>query len=328
MVCTTPAGARWAVAQEAGFRAEIARDSAVRTVMPLLILVPVLPVIIGWLVRGLFRPIAVLAHEVDRRAEQALQPIEPARVPVEVRPFVVAINRLLARVGQAMAAQRRFVADAAHELRSPLTALSLQAERLADAGMPDRARERLAALRQGIERARSLLNQLLTLARVQSQADPPRSAVSILAVYRRVLEDLMPLAEARRIDIGVEGERDAQVRAGSLDLTTVVKNLVDNAIRHTPEGGRIDLSVAGRGGQVALTVRDTGPGIAEAERARVFHPFYRPAGSAQAGSGLGLAIVKTIADRYGARVALDFADQARRSGLDVTVVFPAARDEA
>ncbi len=163
LVKTTTAGEHIAVAQEIGFRNEIARGGALRTVMPFLILVPVLLLIVADLVRKMFRPIATLSQEIDQRGEQELHPIEDSHLPAEVRPFAVAINRLLVRVGQAMDAQRRFIADAAHELRSPLTALSLQAERLAAADMSGPARERLVVLRHGIERGRNLLDQLLTL---------------------------------------------------------------------------------------------------------------------------------------------------------------------
>ena len=322
-IITTATGERWGVAQEAAFRDEIARSSALRAVMPFLVLVPVLPLIVLLLVRSMFRPVAALSREVDGRSDQELHPIEAAHVPDEVRPFVVAINRLLARTQTAMEAQRRFVADAAHELRTPLTALSLQAERLAETPLSPPAAERLQALRQGIERGRGMLEQLLALARAQTLKEPPASVVSIQAVYRRVLEDLMPLVEAKAIDIGVEGSQDARVRANEVDFMTLVKNLVDNAIRYAPEGGRVDLFVSTTPDrQVLLRVCDDGPGIPEDERSRVFDPFYRTLGSAQTGSGLGLTIVKAIADRLGAQVLLNFANETKRSGLCVTVLLP------
>lgn len=324
LVKATAMGDRIAVAQELGFRNEIARDGALRTVMPFLVLVPVLLLIVADLVRKMFRPIATLSQEIDLRGEQELHPVEDRHLPLEVRPFAVAINRLLARVGQAMESRHRFVADAAHELRSPLTALSLQAERLAQAEMSDTARERLTVLRLGIERGRSLLDQLLSLAKAQSDAGTPRSPVSIKGVYRRVLEDLMPLADAKRIDLGVEGAEDAHVWVNELDLYAVVKNLVDNAIRYTPEGGRVDLSVGAAHGKAELRIQDNGPGIPPGERERVFDPFYRSLGSAQIGSGLGLSIVQTIAERAGADIRLDYTDQARRAGLSVTIAFPIA----
>lgn len=322
LVKTTAAGERIAVAQESSFRNEIARDGALRAVMPFLILVPVLLLIVADLVRKMFQPIAALSKEIDQRAEQELHPVEDRHLPVEVRPFVVAINRLLARVGQSMDSQRRFVADAAHELRSPLTALSLQAERLAEAEMSDLARERLTVLRQGIERGRSLLDQLLTLAKAQSAADAPKSPVSVQGIYRRVLENLMPLAEAKHIDIGVEGTQDAEVLVSELDMIAVVKNLVDNAIRYTPEGGRVDLSVSISSGKAELRIQDNGPGIPLAERDRVFDPFYRTLGSEQIGSGLGLSIVQTIAQRIGAEIRLGFTDESQQTGLNVAVIVP------
>lgn len=322
LVKTTASGERIAVAQESGFRNEIARDGALRTVMPFLILVPVLLLIVADLVRKMFQPIAALSKEIDQRAEQELHPIEDRYLPVEVRPFAVAINRLLARVGQSMDSQRRFVADAAHELRSPLTAMSLQAERLDNTEMSILARERLTVLRQGIERGRSLLDQLLTLAKAQSATDVPKSPVSIQAIYCRVLEDLIPLAEIKHIDIGVEGTQDAEVWASEIDMITLVKNLVDNAIRYTPEGGRVDLSVKVSDGRAMLRIQDSGPGIPLAERDRVFDPFYRKPGSGQIGSGLGLSIVQTIANRIGADIRLDVSDQKKQTGLSMTVLFP------
>jgi two-component system OmpR family sensor kinase len=323
LVKTTAAGERISVAQESGFRNEIARAGALRTVMPFLILMPVLLLIVADLVRKMFQPIAALSKDIDQRAEQELHPVEDRHLPVEVRPFAVAINRLLVRVDQSMESQRRFVADAAHELRSPLTALSLQAERLADAEMSGLARERLTVLRQGIERGRILLDQLLTLAKAQSAGALPQAPVSVQSIYRRVLEDLVPLAEAKHIDIGVEGVQDAKVWASELDMIALVKNLVDNAIRYTPEGGHVDLSVGISAGKTVLRIQDSGPGIPLAERERVFAPFYRTLGSEQIGSGLGLSIVQTIAHRIGAEIRLDVVDETQKTGLQVDIIIPA-----
>ncbi|NMM18343.1 MAG: two-component sensor histidine kinase [Rhodoferax sp.] len=325
LVKTTSSGERIAAAQETGIRDEIARDSALRTLMPFLILVPILLLIVADLVRKMFRPIASLSDEIDQRAEQELHPVEESHLPAEVRPFVVAINRLLARVDQSMETQRRFVADAAHELRSPLTALSLQAERLDQADMSDLARERLVTLRRGIERGRNLLDQLLTLAKAQAALDRPKSTVSVQHVYRQVLEDLMPLAEAKHIDLGVEGEQDVQLWVNEPDLMAVVKNLVDNAIRYTPDGGRVDLSVTTEEGRAILKIQDSGPGIQVTERERVFDPFYRTLGSDQIGSGLGLSIVKAVTDRIGAEIQLGFSDEVAHSGLCVCVLVPLAK---
>ncbi|CAJ0806232.1 MULTISPECIES: sensor histidine kinase [Ralstonia] len=322
LVKTTSRSERIAVAQEIGFRNEIARGSAFRTVTPFLVLVPLLLLVVANLVRQMFRPIAGLSSEIDRRGERDLHPVDEEHLPTEVRPFVVAINRMLARVSQSMEAQRRFVADAAHELRSPLTALSLQAERLAEAEMSAIACERLRTLRQGIERSRNLLGQLLSMAKAQSSVEPLNTPVSVQSIYRRVLEDLMPLAEAKQIDIGVESVQDAQVWASEVDMIAMVRNLVDNAIRFTPPGGQVNLSVNLEDRRVALCVEDTGPGIPLSERELVFSPFYRTLGSNQIGSGLGLAIVKAVTDRIGAEVQLSFSDQVNQSGLKILVFIP------
>jgi two-component system, OmpR family, sensor kinase len=322
LVRSVASGGQIAVAQEISFRNQIARASALRTVMPFLILVPILFVIIPDLVRRMFRPLAALAAEIDQRAEQELHPIEDKHLPSEVRPFVVAINRLLARIGQSMESQRRFVADAAHELRTPMAALSLQAELLGDAKMSDLARERLSVLSAGVERGRNLLNQLLTLARTQAFSEPPQAAISIQSIYRRVLEDLLPMATAKEIDLGVEGREDASVWANELDLFTMIRNLVDNAIRYTPNHGRIDLSVRLKEDQAMLQIKDSGPGIPAGDRERVFDPFYHSLGGNHEGSGLGLSIVRTISDRMGARIELAHSNAASESGLCVSVLIP------
>ena len=319
LVRTTARGERIAVAQEVDARNKDARESAWRSLLPFLILFPVLLLVVGDLVRKLFRPIATLAEQIDQRAEQELHPIDEQHLPTEIRPFVVAINRLLARVAQSMDSQRRFVADAAHELRSPMTALSLQAERLAAIDLPAPARERLHPLARGIERSRQLIDQLLSLAAAQFAGERPPSSVSVLAVYRRVLEDLLPLAERKELDIGVDSLEDVQLTINEMDLFTLVKNLVDNAIRYTPAGGKIDLCVEQIQGRVCLQVRDSGPGIALDEQARIFDPFYRSLGGTETGSGLGLSIVKAIAERIGARVELGFTDPLNHSGLCVSV---------
>jgi two-component system OmpR family sensor kinase len=317
-VKTLNANTRVLVGQATAGRDEIARNSALATIMPFVVLMPVLLLVIGFLVRRVFRPLTLLSFGLDRRSDQDLSQLSDAALPAEIIPFVVAINRLLARVGQSVAVQRRFVADAAHELRSPLTALSLQAERLEATDMSSQALERLATLRRGLARTRTLLDQLLTFARVQDGANKHETGASIQQVLRVVLEDLMPLAQAKRIDLGVTSTGDANVRASEVDLGILIKNLVDNAIRYTPERGRIDLSIHQRDGVVQLQIADTGPGIPAAERERVFDPFYRVLGNEQVGSGLGLSIVQTIAKRIGARVEL--ADVMPR-GLRVTITF-------
>ncbi len=319
LVRTTSSGERIVVAQEADVRDKQARARAWRGLLPFLILFPVLLLVVGDLVRKLFRPIEMVSDEIDQRDEKALHSIDEHHVPTEIRPFVVAINRLLMRVAHAMESQRRFIADAAHELRSPMTALSLQAERLSTTQMSVAAHERLLPLAEGIERSRKLIDQLLALAAAQSISERPQTTLSIRAVFRRVLEDLMPLAERRQIDIGVESSEDVEVNGNEMDLIIVVRNLVDNAIRYTSIGGRVDLTIESAGETVTIVVKDTGPGIIEAEQSLVFDPFYRSLGTDVAGSGLGLSIVKVIADRMGALLRLSFSDEINKRGLCVSI---------
>ncbi len=326
LIRTLGSGERLAVAQETAVRDEIARDSAVSTLLPFLVLVPVLIFVMAVLIRKIFKPVADLSGEIDRRGDQELHPIDTEPLHAEIRPFVGAINRLLGRVEESMETQRRFVADAAHELRSPLTALSLQAERLADAEMSDNAHERLDILRQGMKRSITLMDQMLALARAQGAATTPNTTVSVQKVYRRVLADLIPLAEAKGNDVGVVSNSDAQVIANEVDLITLVKNVVDNAIRYTPAGGRVDMSVSDTNGITSLVVEDNGPGIPEAERERVFDPFYRVLGSSEIGSGLGLSIVQTISARLGATISLGYAGDHLKSGLRVKITFPVAKN--
>ncbi|MBU4280866.1 MAG: ATP-binding protein [Hydrogenophaga sp.] len=297
-------GRRFVVAQETQLRDDIAYNSAALTVLPLLVLVPVLLLVVSLLVRGLMRPVTRLAKEIDGRSDHDLHALLSPHLPTEIRPFVNAINRLLARVAEAMDSQRRFVADAAHELRSPLTALSLQAERLAATELSNEAQERLQVLRQGIERGSNLLEQLLTLARAQAVSHEPGQPVSVQHVYRRVLEALMPLAQARNVDLGMIDGPDAQIHVPELALFTLVRNVVDNAIRYTPEGGLVDLQLHTNVREVVLVIEDNGPGIPVDERERVIDPFYRVLGNEQPGSGLGLSIVATLAQRLGGRLEL------------------------
>jgi two-component system OmpR family sensor kinase len=320
LIRSLPGGGRIAISQGTTVRNEIARDSALRTVLPILIMVPILLLLIGNLVRQLLKPVTRLADEIDARSEQELHPIQQAHVPSEIRPFVIAINRLLQRVSDSMQLQRRFLADASHELRSPMAALSLQAEMLSNVDMPDEAKKRLARLRQGIDRGRNLLDQLLSLARAQDAKATPTKTISVQQVYRRVLEDLMPLAEAKHIDVGVAITSDVHLLANELDLVAIVKNLVDNAIRYTPDGGCIDLSVVDEPNHVILEIEDSGVGIPEGERERVLDPFYRVLGSDQTGSGLGLSIVKTIAERLQGRIELSDSSQFPQ-GLKARVVL-------
>ncbi len=313
---------RIVVAQKIEIRDEVARESAIATLIPFVILIPVLLLVVSYLIREMFKPVTKLAVDLDLRSEQDIRTMDEKNLPSEILPFVVAINRMLIRADQSVLQQQRFIADAAHEMRTPITALSLQAERLESAEMSVSARERLSKLRAGLERTRLLLNQLLSLARAQQPSNSEKSEVSMQHIFRRVLEDMLPFAEVKHIDVGVVGEVDVQLLVQEFDLTVLIKNIVDNAIRYTPEGGRIDLSITSETDKVIIQIDDTGPGIPDEELERVFDPFYRVRGNDESGSGLGLSIVKTIADRLGAEITLANSNAANHSGLRVRVSMP------
>ncbi len=319
------------VAQPVRIRQGLAADAALRGVLPLLLAAPLLAAALWWLISLSLRPLARVARQVAQQDAGTLQPLPAVDLPDEVAPLVAALNALLVRLGQAWAGQRAFVADAAHELRSPLTALKLQAQvlqRLDRAGA-DAATHRAAldALVAGVDRAGRLVEQLLTLARHEPGAAPHQpaatpQAVDLPALLRQVLADsAAPLAAARGSQIKLEADEAIHVPGDAAALAVLVRNLVDNALRYSPPGGQVLLRLAGTPAGPLLTVDDSGPGIPPAERERVFERFVRGAVSAEAsGSGLGLAIVLSIARRHGASVVL--AD-APLGGLRVAVQWPA-----
>ncbi|ANQ86835.1 two-component system histidine kinase [Azoarcus olearius] len=313
------------VAQPMSHRNRLAAAAALRTLTPLLVILPLLAGLIWYLVGRGLRPLERLARAVGQRRPDSLAPLAVAGVPDEAQPLVQALNGLLGRLDHAMSAQRAFVADAAHELRTPLAALQLQLQLTERAGSEAERRAALGELRQGLLRATRVVQQLLTLARQTpdaAAAGAPPAVVDLVELVALVTAELQALAEARGIDLGAEQLDSGSTVHGDRDsLRTLVVNLIDNAIRYTPAGGRVDLRVWHENGRVWLEVADDGPGIPVEERERVLDRFYRRAGQEQPGSGLGLAIVKAIADRHGAELRLD---ESARGGLAVRVGLPAA----
>jgi two-component system OmpR family sensor kinase len=313
-------GERIAVSQPTAVRDEVARNAARTTIVPIAVLIPILVVIIMLLVRLMLRPVMRLAQELDRRRDDQLAALDDQRVPSEFAPFTAAINRLLARVARNVEEQKRFVADAAHELRTPLTAISLQAEGLSGLKLEQDARRRVDTLQRGILRARHLVSQLLLLARSQGKITSTQGDVWLASVCQSVLEDHLSFAERKNIEIATEIDMQCIGCGEAVDYATVLRNLVDNAIRYTQDGGRIDIAVRQCGKLVQICVSDNGPGIDESQRERVFVPFYRIPGSDETGSGLGLAIVRTVTQRLGASIVLE--QSAPSGGLKVSVTFP------
>jgi two-component system, OmpR family, sensor kinase len=296
-------GRRIAVAQATDVRDDSAFDSALRTLVPLVVLLPLLVGIATYIVRAELAPVKHLAERLDNQAAERPEALPDEEVPEEIAGFVHAINRLLARTGVLMAEQRRFIADAAHELRSPLTALSVQAQNLDHAGSLPVMRERVAPLRAGIERARQLTEQLLSLARTQAAESAP-AQVDVSRLARDMIGECLPTAEAKGIDMGLDEAAALTVVANPGTLRLILKNALDNAIRYTPSGGEVTLRLTQEGDEAVMEVIDSGPGIPAAERERVFDPFYRITGSAGGGSGLGLAIAREAAARLGGSVSL------------------------
>ncbi|MGV7210766.1 ATP-binding protein [Oxalobacteraceae bacterium A2-2] len=309
------------VAQPMAERDKLARRMALRAGIPVLGGVLVFGLLVLLVVSRALRPLHRLAQAVTGQSPQALAPIADSGMPPELRPVVQALNALMGRFEAALAAQRTFVADAAHELRSPLTALRLQLQLLARA--PDQE-ARLAALdkmHDRLERASHLVQQLLTLARheagVTRQAIAP---VSLQLLLEQVVSDHSDLADSRDIDLGVLACAPVVLQADGEALRVLLNNLVDNALRYTQRGGRVDLQAELADGGAVLRVMDNGPGVAPEHRERLFDRFYRPVNDGR-GCGLGLSIVRNIADAHGARVTLE--DNA--PGLRVSIIFPNVR---
>ena len=243
------------------------------------------------------------------------------RSPEEVRPLIDDLNLLLGRVKQAFDAQKSFVANAAHELRSPLAALKIQVQGLQRAPDDETRKVAITRLASGIERATHLVDQLLVLARQEASANVGQTLQSfdLAQVGLMALTDVLPHAQARQIDLGVHHAAPTMIHGNPDALRILVRNLLDNGIKYMTPGGTVDLNVTTSGSLALLTVEDTGPGIPEADQAKVLDRFYRIPGSGTEGSGLGLAIVKAIADVHGATVALD--QSPRLGGLRVTIAF-------
>lgn len=309
------------VAQDLAVRHRMARRMAWRTAAPILLLVPILILLAWWVVQRSLLPVARVRDQVAERQSIDLSSISEVGLPNEISPLVSEFNALLKRVGEAFDKQQQFVADAAHELRSPLAALKLQAEYLQRATSPDEREVANARLTAGIDRATHLVEQLLALARQDASAnsEKPPQAVVLAEVARQALTESLAIAQDKGIDLGLDHSDAARVDGDPDALRVLTRNLIDNAVKYSPPGSRVDVEVHSAHGRVELSVDDSGPGIPPEQRARVFDRFYRIDGIEAAGSGLGLAIVKSIADRHRAELALMPSETL--GGLRVVVRF-------
>jgi two-component system OmpR family sensor kinase len=311
------------VAQDLAVRKSMASNLALRTLGPIAVMMPILMLVVWWVISGSLEPVARVRKQLASRQADDLSSVSDAGLPDEVRPLVQELNLLFGRVRAAFATQQTFVADAAHELRTPLAALKLQVQSLERSDSPDARKLAVSRLTAGIERATRLVEQLLVLARQEANAAPHQPVV-LADLAKRAVADLIGVAQARQIDLGLQRADAGEVQGQPEALMILLRNLVDNAIKYTPSGGTVDVSVMAEqgaaGSHLCVSVEDSGPGIPREERERVFDRFYRVPGSDAAGSGLGLAIIKSIAERHGATLAL--GESPRLGGLSAVVRFP------
>lgn len=314
-------------AQRESERQALARETGSVLILPALVMLALLAGMLTLALRRGLAPLAIAADDITARSARALHPIALSAHPPELHLLIGAINDLMARLGGALSLQRLFLADAAHELRTPITALRLQLQLLERTSDEAQREAALTQLRAGIDRAQHLVEQLLQLSRLAPETPAlRREAVDLAELVRSTVGRFSARADDRNIDLGAVTEGTPTVHADVQQLAILLNNLVDNALRHTPAGGRIDVAAQVDQGRPCLRVTDSGPGISAAERERVFDRFYRGSsvsadGHAPHGSGLGLAIARAVAERHGADITLDEAPGG--TGLRVSVRFPA-----
>ncbi len=317
------------VAQSVAVRRDLALRYATRSAWPVLGLAVVLLAGVWWVVTSSLAPITRARREIARRDARSLSPIDAEGLPSEVVPLVAELNALLARLRDALLARQRFVADAAHELRTPVAALKLQLQVLERARDDASRAQAFERLRAGVERATRLVEQLMALEREQASEAPatqtpspaPRDTVVLAASARDALACCAELAAARGIALSIDADETVHVCADAVRLDALLRNLVDNAVRYTPDGGRVHLTVVRDGSHALALVDDTGPGIPPEDRERVFDRFYRRPGARGNGSGLGLAIARTAAEALHGSVTLGVSPL---GGLRASVRLPAS----
>ncbi len=303
-------------------RDELIHAAVLRTSIPMLFALPVLGLLIWFGVGRALGPLTVLTREIGNRAAAHLEPVQQAAAPAEIAPLIIALNHLFDRLQQAFDNERRFTADAAHELRTPLAALRTQAEVALRAQDDSSRNQALRQVLRGVDRATRLVEQLLTLARLDPETGLQQTAaVDLCNVAMETLAELEGGAAQKQIELSLTEPCDGRVNGHAPSLAILLRNLVDNAIRYTPAGGNVAVAVRHDGRQRILEVADSGVGIPEEERQRVFDRFFRRPGSEATGSGLGLSIVHRIVELHHGTIELS---QAQLGGLLVTVRLPMA----
>ena len=306
--------------QNLEFRAMVINKQAFTTGLPIALLMPISAWILWFGACRAMGRLEALARAVAGQDENTITELPTKDVPSEISPFVIAVNRLLTRLRDAFASQRRFVQDAAHELRTPITAMTLQLENLKACPMDAETAAQVSQFEAGLRRTKRLIEQLLRLARQEApQKVEAASNVDLAPFLQELISDLMPCADHRDIDIGLSFDINANVRANPHELRSLLHNLLDNALRYTPEHGVVDVRLFADSGKVVVEIVDTGPGIPPDLLPRVFDRFFRIEGSDTEGSGLGLAIAKHAAERN--RIDLHLDNRIERTGLVARVTF-------
>jgi signal transduction histidine kinase len=298
------------------FRQHLAAEQAIASIVPVLILLPLAIFVLWSVARAMSSAMQEIGNQAESLDFNTLKELSLDRVPHELRPLVGSFNNLLTRLRDTFESKRRFVQDAAHELRTPLTALSLQLENLRRELPQDQCRNSFTQLEGGVQRATRLVDQMLKMTRQEAVSPESHKTVDLHAQVRESIGALIALADQRNIDLGVAGDAtgpSAMLRCPPNDLRSVLDNLIENALRYTPEGGVVDVRVLHESGKPAIEVVDTGPGIPPELIERVFDRFFRVPGTNARGSGLGLAIAQAAAQRCGLRVVL--RNRTDRSGL-------------
>lgn len=308
------------VAERSDARERIAREIAGHLLLPLLIALPILAVLLWLAITNALRPLIVLAQDVERRAPDNLAPLQTTSAPDEVQPLIERLNRLFVRIRETFDNERRFTADAAHELRTPVAAIRAQAQ-VARGASDDAAR--LHALDNaiaGCDRATHLIEQLLTLARLDAAGNTAMASTSVRQLAAEVIAELAPAALEKNVHIELADGEDIAITGLPALLRILLRNLIDNAVRHNPSGTLVTVQTTRIEGKPALTVADNGPGVAGEDIAKLSERFFRPLGTAESGSGLGLSIVRRIAEIHGAEFRISSAGA---GGLCIAIVFPA-----
>lgn len=305
------------VLQSDRFRDKIAAEHAGAAVAPVLLLLPLSMFILWGVARAISRALQEIGRQAAAQDEHHIAELSVAHVPQEIVPLVSSFNSLLRRLRDAFTTQRRFVQDAAHELRTPIAAIGLQLENLRQDVSCEAAAERFAHLESGVRRAQRLVDQLLRLSKQEAAGADGPAIVDLQTQLRESINTLIALADQRSIDLGFVGApapgAPTTLRCAAGDLRSLLDNLIENALRYTPEGGVVDVRLLHERGRVAVEVVDTGPGIPQELLPRVFDRFFRVPGNGSTGSGLGLAIAQAAAQRCG--LVLTLRNREDRSGL-------------